>query len=132
MATRIVYVDDSELSLEAVKDGLEPLGFEVTTHRNPLTIYKSLSAARPELLLLDAQMPTVGGKVICGEVKRRMKQLPIALFSSLEPSALQSLVTECGADGYIVKTGDFPAIAAEIRRLIAQAQRPGRGGPGAL
>ena len=123
MTTRIVYLDDSELSLEALKDGLEPLGFEVTTHRNPLTIYRALDSARPELLLLDAQMPTVQGKVICGEVKRRMKQLPIALFSSLGAAELQVLVDDCGADGYIAKTGDFPAIAAEIRRIIAR--RPG-------
>ena len=41
----IVYLDDSELALEAVKDGLEPLGFAVITHRNPLTIYAALARA---------------------------------------------------------------------------------------
>ena len=118
MSIPIVYLDDSELALEAVKDGLEPLGFEVTTHRNPLTIHQALGRARPQLLLLDAHMPTVTGKVICGDVRKRMKELPIALFSALEAIQLQAMVTDCGADGYIAKSGDYPAIAAAIRRII--------------
>ena len=127
MGISIVYLDDSELALEAVKDGLEPLGIAVTTHRNPLTIHRALAKAQPDLLLLDAHMPTVEGKIICGEVRRRMKALPIALFSSLEATVLQALVTECGADGYILKTGDYPAIAQAIRRIIdARAPGPSR------
>lgn len=115
--TTIVYLDDSEVALDAVKDGLAPLGFEVVTHRNPLTIYASLARVRPALLLLDANMPTLDGRTICGLVKRHMKTLPIVLFSSLSPQDLAALVAECAADGYIVKGDDYPRIAAELRQL---------------
>jgi DNA-binding response OmpR family regulator len=124
MSIPIVYLDDSELALDAVKDGLEPLGFAVTTHRNPVTIYAALTAVAPDLLLLDANMPTLDGRTICALVRRHLKSLPVAIFSAQHPEDLQALVASCGADGYIVKSGDYDAIAADIRAIIA-ARRGG-------
>jgi DNA-binding response OmpR family regulator len=122
MPIPIVYLDDSELALEAVKDGLEPLGFAVTTHRNPVTIYAALTAVAPRLLLVDANMPTLDGKTICALVRRHLKTLPVAIFSAQHPEDLQALVATCGADGYIVKSGDYQAIADGIRSIIAVRQ----------
>jgi DNA-binding response OmpR family regulator len=134
MPISIVYLDDSEVSLEAVKAGLETLDFAVTTHRNPLTIYATLRSARPELLLLDANMPTLDGKTICSLVKRHLPTLPIVIFSSLDPAELTTIVAQCGADGYIVKTEHYARIAADVRRTIvryrALAEKPDRGGGG--
>jgi DNA-binding response OmpR family regulator len=120
----IVYLDDSELALEAVKDGLEPHGFMVITHRNPVTIYAALARVHPALLLLDANMPTLDGRTICALVKRHMRTLPIVLFSSLSPDELGALVPQCGADGYITKSGDYARIAAELSRFIPARGRP--------
>jgi DNA-binding response OmpR family regulator len=117
--TSIVYLDDSDLALDAVKDGLEPLGFAVTTHRNPVTIYAALTTVAPDLLLVDANMPTLDGKTICALVRRHLKSLPVAIFSADHPEDLEALVAACGADGYIVKSGDYPAIAANIRAIIS-------------
>jgi DNA-binding response OmpR family regulator len=116
----IVYLDDSDVSLEAVKDGLEAEGLQVTTHRNPVTIYAALASVKPSLLLLDANMPTLDGKTICALVKRHLPKLPIALFSSLSAPELEALVRQCGADGYIVKSGDYVRVAQDIRAIIAK------------
>jgi DNA-binding response OmpR family regulator len=118
MRFSIVYVDDSEVSLEAVKDGLAEFEFDVTTHKNPLTIYGVLSAVKPSLLLLDANMPTLDGKTICSLVKQHVPDLPIVIFSSLEAERLKAIVAQCGADGYIEKSGNFRRLAADIRRII--------------
>jgi DNA-binding response OmpR family regulator len=125
MDAGIVYLDDSEVSLEAVKDGLETCGLHVTTHRNPVTIYAALASVKPALLLLDANMPTLDGKTICALVKRHLPKLPIVLFSSLSAEELQALVRQCGADGYIVKSGEYPQLAAAIRKIIARKQLAG-------
>ena len=132
MPISIVYLDDSEVSLEAVKEGLAALDFDVTTHRNPLTIYAVLRSAKPDLLLLDANMPTLDGKTICSLIKRHLPGLPIVIFSSLDPGELATIVAQCGADGYIVKTAHYARIAADIRRTIvryrAAADKSGGGG----
>jgi DNA-binding response OmpR family regulator len=120
MDVGIVYLDDSEISLEAVKDGLEAQGIPVTTHRNPVTIYAALASVKPSLLLLDANMPTLDGKTICSLVKRHLPKLPIALFSSMSAPELQALVAQCGADGYITKTGDYARVARDIKAIIAK------------
>ena len=72
-------------------------------------------------------MPTLDGRTICGLVKRHMKTLPIVLFSSLSPEELATLVAQCAADGYIIKGGDYPRIAAELRQF---ARQPGSRPPG--
>jgi DNA-binding response OmpR family regulator len=118
MRFSIVYVDDSEVSLEAVKDGLAEFEFDVTTHKNPLTIYSVLSAVKPSLLLLDANMPTLDGKTICSLVKQHVPELPIVIFSSLDAERLKSIVAQCRADGYIEKSGNFRRLAADVRRII--------------
>jgi DNA-binding response OmpR family regulator len=122
MTTRlgILYLDDSDVSLEAVKEGLSALGIDVTTHRNPLTIYPALAASKPALLLLDANMPTLDGRTICTLVKKHMPRLPIVIFSSLDANELAKMVAECGADGYIVKSGSYTRIAADLRRVIVR------------
>jgi DNA-binding response OmpR family regulator len=116
----ILYLDDSDVSLEAVKEGLTPLGIDVTTHRNPLTIYAALASSKPALLLLDANMPTLDGRTICTLVKKHMSKLPIVIFSSLAATELAKMVAECGADGYIVKSGSYTRIAADLRRVIVR------------
>jgi len=118
MRFSIVYVDDSEVSLEAVKDGLAEFEFDVTTHKNPLTIYGVLSAVKPSLLLLDANMPTLDGKTICSLVKQHVPELPIVIFSSLDAERLKAIVAQCRADGYIEKSGNFRHLAADVRRII--------------
>ena len=120
MELGIVYLDDSDVSLEAVKDGLEAQGLQVTTHRNPVTIYAALASVKPSLLLLDANMPTLDGKTICALVKRHLPKLPIALFSSLSATELEALVRQCGADGYIQKSGDYLRVAQDIRAIVAR------------
>ena len=120
MQLGILYLDDSEIALEAVKEGLERLGIDVTTHRNPLTIYAALRAKQPSLLLVDANMPTLDGRTICTLVKKHMPKLPIVLFSSLAPADLKAMVEQCGADGYIEKSGNYTRIAADIRRVIVR------------
>jgi len=122
MRLGIVYLDDSELALEAVQDGLEPLGIDVTPHRDPLTIGTALAQCEPALLLLDAHLPALEGKVICRQVKQQRPDLPIALFSAQGAETLRALTADCGADGYIVKSDRFDEIAEQIRGLA----RPGR------
>jgi DNA-binding response OmpR family regulator len=117
MRLAILYLDDSDLSLEAVKDGLAPLDIDVTTHGDPLTIGAALLDSDPALLLLDAHIPTMDGKAICDLVRRNWPRLPIVLFSSEAPESLRTLMADCGADGFIVKSAQFERIAEEIRRM---------------
>jgi DNA-binding response OmpR family regulator len=126
MRLRIVYLDDSELSLEAVQDGLEPLGIDVTIHRDPLTIEAALARSAPALLLLDAHLPTLDGKAICELVRQHQPDLPIALFSAQAPESLRALTADCGAQGYIVKSDRFEEIAEQIRGLARPATVGGR------
>jgi len=106
-----------------VKDGLEPLGIDVTTHRDPLTIGAALAHSDAALLLLDAHLPTLEGKVICQMVRQQRPDLPIALFSAQEAESLRVLTADCGATGYIVKSDRFDEIAQQIRKMAGAADR---------
>jgi DNA-binding response OmpR family regulator len=121
MALGIIYLDDSDLALETVKDGLEPLGIDVTTHRDPFTIGAAVAESNPALLLLDAHLPALDGRAICRLVRQQRPDLPIALFSAQEAESLRAMSADCGASGYIVKSDRFEQIAADIRRMALPA-----------
>jgi CheY-like chemotaxis protein len=104
---RVLIVDDSEIVARLLKEELEAKGFEIryAPDAEKATSVILKRETRPDLILLDINMPKVDGAQFCRFVKKNdmFKAIKVIFCSGEEREKVKRLVGECGADGFILK-----------------------------
>jgi len=112
---RILVIDDEPFLLEAAARVLRAAGHEVHTCEQWAGAAHVIMATRPDIILLDYNMPALNGENVCSILKRTMADMvPLVFIHSSEPEDdLVQIVARCGADGYIRKSA-----ADELTRRV--------------
>jgi DNA-binding response OmpR family regulator len=121
---RVMVVDDDATVLAGLTSLLQPLGLEVTGLENPQQFWEKLTAAAPNLLILDLELPGVWGTQLCQAVRSDPKwhDLPILFFSThTEPTKIDRAFA-VGADDYINKAIEKTEL---ITRIVRRLRRVG-------
>jgi CheY-like chemotaxis protein len=104
---KVLIVDDSEIVARLLAQDLESKGFEIqyAPDAEKATSIILKRATRPDLILLDINMPKVDGAQFCKFVKKNsmFKAIKVLFCSGEDKEKVARLVAECGADGYILK-----------------------------
>lgn len=104
---RVLIVDDSEIVARLLRIELEKAGFAVDyapdVEKATSLIVKR--ATRPDLVLLDINMPRVSGPQFCRFIKSndRFRSIKVVFCSVEDREKMAALAAECGADGYVLK-----------------------------
>jgi two-component system, chemotaxis family, response regulator PixG len=116
---RVMILDDSPVVLEAVSEALEAAGFEVTTWDNPFLAGHEIRRVKPDLVLVDHDMPGVMGaeliRILRGTTRRDLK---IFLFSSYSEEKLKGFALASGASGFLCKTGNMDTLAVQVTAIL--------------
>jgi CheY-like chemotaxis protein len=117
---KIVVIDDSEIVLEVAKGALEGAGYDVVTHDRPAGCVALILHEKPELVLMDVNMPGLGGDTIVSVLAKAAptSDTIVLLHSSLSAETLRSKATAAGAHGFIQKSGDLFALVREVNRWL--------------
>ena len=117
---KILVVDDDAGHLVATKEILEMEGHEVVVHNSPFRTTELVNTCRPDLVILDINMPALSGERLCELVRGNSfrSDVPILFYSSNDEDSLRQSVHRFGADGYVCK-GDL----AGLRRKVAGTVR---------
>jgi len=107
---RVLVVDDDRLTLQIIMDQLVAKGFTVhAAHSADEAIQLILQKeTRPELVLLDFNMPEVDGAQLCRFLKSSdlFAGIKVLLCSAVPAAELEAICHDCGADGFVCK-GEF-------------------------
>jgi CheY-like chemotaxis protein len=117
---RIWIVDDDEEMSQAISLMVKLLECDVTTYSNARTATRALLAGkRPDLLILDINMPEVSGLDMLEFLRRRpeWKELPVIMLSSEAADVIIDRAFSIGADDYVTK----PVILEELERAMKKA-----------
>jgi CheY-like chemotaxis protein len=118
---KVLVVDDSEAIGTLLKAELSARGHEVTTALSADLATKVIlkKKTRPDLVLLDVNMPGISGEEFCRFIKSNsiFESIQVIFCSGENEARLQELVKSCGADGYVRKDA---LIAQEILDLLGE------------
>lgn len=115
----VLIVDDDERHLLAAKGLVEALGYEARIHKSPFRTTEKIFQLKPDLVLLDVNMPALPGDRLCELIRRdpAFSAIAIYLYSSNDEDILRQSVKQYNADGYICK-GDFNSLRLKLRRVL--------------
>jgi CheY-like chemotaxis protein len=124
---KIVVIDDSEIVLEVTKGALEGAGYDVVTHDRPAGCVALILHEKPDLVLMDVNMPGLGGDTIVSVLGKAAptSDTVVLLHSSLSAEVLRGKVTTAGAHGFIQKSGDLFGLVREVGRWLKRASSNG-------
>jgi DNA-binding response OmpR family regulator len=132
---RVVVVDDEDSILEFVELGLRYEGFEVELARDGPAALEAVARRRPDLVILDLNLPGLDGLEVCRRLRQR-SDVPIIMLTARGEVDERVEGLEAGADDYLPKPFKFKELIARVRAVLRRqtslAERVLRFGPLAL
>ncbi|MDX2213934.1 MAG: response regulator [Oculatellaceae cyanobacterium bins.114] len=112
----LMAVDDDLAVLELLKTLLEPWGLHVTPLSDPRQFWETLEKVSPDLLILDVEMPYLGGIELCQVVRNDAQWggLPILFLTAHSDAEVVNRVFAAGADDFVSKPIVGPELVARI------------------
>jgi DNA-binding response OmpR family regulator len=114
---RILVVDDEDAILDFVELGLRYEGFDVELARDGLEALASITNRRPDLILLDLNLPGLDGLDVCRRA-RQMTDVPIIMLTARGDVDERVEGLEAGADDYLPKPFKFKELLARVRAVL--------------
>ena len=119
---RILVVDDDKDIVQTIKGNLQLDGYEVLTAFDGKVGLHIAKTARPNLVILDLNLPDIDGVKAC-EIMRREFDFPIIMLTARDGVADKVLGLECGADDYMVKPFNYLELSARIKSIFKRVER---------
>jgi CheY-like chemotaxis protein len=124
----ILIADDNPISRELIREILDPSEYRVVEAASGREALELVSAAVPDLLVLDLQMPDLDGLNVVRILRQetRYAHLPILALTALAMSEDRERALAAGFDEFITKPVRPAFLRSQIRRLLSLSEdRPG-------
>src|ERR1700737_2158722 len=118
-AGKILVVDDESANVEVFSRLMTRLGYEVLTASNGEMALELVARDRPDLVLLDVNMPGIDGFEVCRRLKEASgtRLIPVVLITALTASEDRIRGIEAGADDFLSKPSVIAELEARVRSL---------------
>ncbi len=117
---RILIVEDDETIAKMEKEYLEKWEYNVFCVSDFKNILNDVSEQKPDLILMDVQLPYYNGFYWCSEI-RKFSKVPIMFVSSKNDEMNIVMAMDMGGDEFIEKPFSFPVLTAKINALLRRS-----------
>ena len=121
MKKRILVVEDDLPLPHVLRDNLLFEGFDVECASDGEQALDRARAARPDLMLLDVDIPGVDGFEVCRRLSAERDRLPIIMLTARTRKRDQVRGLELGADDYVTKPFSFEELLARIHAVLRRS-----------
>lgn len=126
--THVLVVDDSKVMRDMIVACLRPEGRLSFTHAaSGLEAIEKLSLTQFELVVLDLNMPDIGGIEVVEFVRGQdmLRHLPIIIVTTRGDESSRAQALAAGASRFMTKPFTPESLLAEVRALLLQEAAPG-------
>jgi DNA-binding NarL/FixJ family response regulator len=117
-AVRVMVVDDHPLWRDAVERDLTDAGLDVVAvAANGREALARFPAARPDVVLLDLQIPAPDGVQVTAEIVRQDPAVRVLILSASGEHTDVLAAVKAGATGYLVKSASREELLTAVRRV---------------
>jgi two-component system, cell cycle response regulator DivK len=122
MKKTILVVEDQEDNRQILRDLLASSGFLMIEAHDGQQALAMARSQRPDLILMDIQLPVVDGYEATRSIKRdpELKHIPVIAITSYALSGDEERAREAGCDAYIAKPYSTRHVLAKIGQFLEQ------------
>ncbi len=123
---RILMVDDEPAIRRALRPPLVELGFQVAEASRGEEALQALRASAHDIVLLDINMPGIGGIETLRRIRAFAPRLPVLMLTVRDEEEDKVEALELGADDYVTKPFSTRELMARIRAAVRRLRAPAR------
>ncbi len=118
--TVILIAEDNQTNIDMLSDYLESYGHKILIAYNGHEAIKLTTTEKPNLILMDIQMPELDGLEAIRQIKANpeLKHIPIIALTALAMPGDQEKCIEAGADYYLTKPVRLKLLAETIKEIL--------------
>ncbi|WP_297439294.1 response regulator transcription factor [uncultured Clostridium sp.] len=120
MRRKIFVVEDEEKIVKELKVLFEKYGYDVSYSFNFENIVEDILSEKPDIVLLDINLPYYDGYFICREL-RKVTNIPIVVVTSRDSEMDELMSINLGADDFITKPYNTQILLARVGAIIKRA-----------
>ena len=120
MSKCILVVEDQEDNRRILRDLLVNAGYELIEAESGEEALMAVEAQRPDLILMDIQLPVMDGYEATRRIKSNpgMKEIPIIAVTSYALSGDEGKARAAGCNAYVTKPFSPRALLAKVREFL--------------
>lgn len=119
MKTKILVVEDDQLTLKIIDFVLKKNNFEIIISKDGTDAIKRFDEIKPRLVITDIMLPFKSGLEVVQHIKANSPQTPVVILSSLgEEETTIEKAFEFGVDDFISKPFSPNELVLRIKRLL--------------
>jgi len=128
MSALILYIEDNEQNYYLVSFILEKQGYQVYAARDGEEGIERAARLRPDLILLDIQLPLMDGYTVARQLRANpdLGAIPIVAVTSYAMAGDREKVLEAGCNGYIEKPINPDTFIRQVERHLPDDRRAAR------
>ena len=119
----VLIVEDNELNMKLFHDLLDAHGYKTIETRNGMEALKLAREHRPDLILMDIQLPEVSGLEVTKWLKEddQLREIPVVAVTAFAMKGDEERIRRGGCAAYISKPITIGTFIDTIRRFIGDA-----------
>ena len=116
----VMIIEDNELNMKLFNDLLQAQGYNTVQSMDGKNVLKLVRQNRPDLILMDVQLPGVSGVELTKVLKAdaELKTIPIIAVTAFAMKGDEEKIREGGCDGYLSKPISIPIFLETIAKFI--------------
>jgi two-component system, cell cycle response regulator DivK len=122
MSKRILVVEDQPDSRQIIRDMVAGTDYEITEAENGEEALAAIAKQRPDLILMDIQLPIMDGYTATRLIKTdpALRSIPIIAVTSYALAVEEKKARAAGCDDYVTKPFSPRELLAKIRQYMPQ------------
>ncbi len=118
----VLIAEDNPVNRELLRELLESRGYSVTEACDGQQALASLEESRPDILLLDLDMPVLDGFGVVRKIRERpnLASLPVLAVTAYAMRGDRERVLDSGFDGYLSKPIQSRLLFEELERFLGK------------
>ena len=123
MPKKVLIVEDNELNMKLFTDLLDAHGYETRQTREGLKAIAMARSFKPDLILMDIQLPEVSGLEVTKWIKddAALADIPVIAVTAFAMKGDEKRIRDGGCEDYIAKTITVSSFLAKVRKFAEAA-----------